>query len=69
MINQGFAKGRFIGENMRLVYAIKKYTESKQIPAWGLIMLIDFEKAFHSVTCKFIFQTLDYFNFGKLITK
>lgn len=33
MINQGFAKGRFIGENIRLVYAIKKYTESKQIPA------------------------------------
>lgn len=32
-------------------------------------MHIDFEKAFDSDTCKFIFQTLDYLNFGKLITK
>lgn len=43
------------------------YTKSKQIS--GLIMHIDFEKAFDSDTCKFIFQTLDYLNFGKLITK
>ena len=39
------------------------YTERKQIP--GLIMLIDFEKAFDSVSWKFIFETLEYFNFGK----
>lgn len=58
----GFVKSRFIGGNIRRVYAIVNYTESKQIS--GLIMHIDFEKEFDSVTCKFIFQTLVYFNFG-----
>lgn len=62
-----FVKGRFIGENIRLIYDIINYTESKQIP--GLIMLIDFEKAFDSVSWKFIFETLEYFNFGKSIKK
>ena len=27
-------------------------------------MLIDFEKDFDSISCDFIFQTLDMFNFG-----
>lgn len=63
----GFVKGRFIGENIRLVYDIMNYTERKQIP--GLIMLIDFEKAFDSVSWKFIFEILEYFNFGKSIKK
>lgn len=43
------------------------YTERKQKP--GLIMLIDFEKAFDSVSWKFIFEILEYFNFGKSIKK
>lgn len=30
-------------------------------------MLIDFEKAFNSVSWKFIDEALEYFNFGKLI--
>ena len=40
----GFLSGRFIGENARLIYDILHITEEKQIP--GLLMLIDFEKAF-----------------------
>lgn len=39
----------------------------KKIP--GLIMLIDFEKAFDSVSWKFIFEILEYFSFGKSIKK
>lgn len=46
----GFVKGRFIGENIRLVYDIMNFTERKQIP--GLIMLIDVEKAVDSVLVK-----------------
>lgn len=39
-----------------------QYTEQNQIP--GLLMLIDFEKAFDTISWKFIYQTLDFFNFG-----
>lgn len=61
----GFLKGRFIGENIRLVYDLMNYTEQNQIP--GLLMLIDFEKAFDSISWRFIYQTLDLFNFGDSI--
>ena len=40
----GFLKGRFIGENTRLVYDIMHYIEKKNLP--GLLMLVDFQKAF-----------------------
>jgi hypothetical protein len=58
----GFMKGKFIGENTRLIYDIMHYTESRQIP--GLLMLIDFEKAFNTVSWKFIQETVCFFNFG-----
>lgn len=38
------------------------YTEVHRIP--GLLMLIDFEKAFYTISWKFIFETLDFFKFG-----
>lgn len=44
----GFLKGRFIGENVRMIYDIMQYTEQNQIP--GLLMLIDFEKAFDTIS-------------------
>lgn len=61
----GFLKGRFIGENIRLVYDLMNYTERNNIP--GLLMLIDFEKVFDSVSWEFVFHTLDLFNFGNSI--
>ena len=39
----GFIKGRYIGENTRLVYDLLQFTEENNIP--GLLLLIDFEKA------------------------
>lgn len=48
----GFLKGRFIGENIRIVYDIMSYTEFSDIP--GLLMLVDFEKAFDTVSWDFI---------------
>ena len=48
----GFLKRRFIGENTRLVYDIMQYCEERNIP--GVLMLIDFEKAFDSVSFRFI---------------
>ena len=44
----GFIKGRYIGENIRLMYDIMHYPESHNIP--GLLLLVDFEKAFDSVS-------------------
>ena len=51
-----------MGENIRLIYDIMHYTELNDVP--GLLMLIDFEKAFDTVSWKFIQETLCFFNFG-----
>lgn len=61
----GFIKGRYIGENVRLIYDIMKYVEDKNIP--GMLLLIDFEKAFDSISWNLISQVLDFFHFGHSI--
>ena len=43
----GFIKDRFIGESTRLIY-IMAYTDTENID--GLLMLIDFEKVFDSIS-------------------
>ena len=60
---KGFVNGRFIGENSRLLYDIIDECNKKGID--GLIMSIDFEKAFDSISWQFISKTLKKFNFGK----
>ena len=60
----GFLKGRFIRENIRLIDCIIKYASEKNIP--GLLLYIDFEKAFDSLEWPFIERTLQYFGFGLL---
>ena len=61
----GFLKGRCIGENIRLLDSVIKYTEEKNIP--GLLLFIDFEKAFDTVEWSFINKTLQHFGFGPLL--
>ena len=63
----GFISGRFIGENTRRLYDLFNYTEENDIP--GLLLLIDFEKAFDSVAWSFISKTLKFFNFGVSVQK
>ena len=63
----GFISGRFIGENIRNLYDLFYYTEKNNIP--GLLLLIDFEKAFDSVNWVFISKVFDFFNFGESIKK
>ncbi|WP_419623732.1 RNA-directed DNA polymerase [Thiolapillus sp.] len=58
----GFLKGRYIGENIRLLYDTLVYTEKEEIP--GLLLLIDFEKAFDSISWSFMQKCLNFFNFG-----
>jgi hypothetical protein len=59
----GFMKGRFIGENTRLVYDIMNYCQLHKLP--GLLLMIDFEKAFDTIEWEFIDKALDSFNFGR----
>ena len=63
----GFIKGRFIGESSRLVYDVMNYTEVKKIK--GLLMFIDFEKAFDSVSWKFMYKVLCHYNFSEEFVK
>lgn len=64
---RGFMKGRYIGENIRLLYDMLVYTQYEKIP--GLLLLVDFEKAFDSISWKFIDKVLDFVNFGPDIKK
>lgn len=57
-----FIKGRFIWEYIRLIYDTLHYTVHKQIP--GLLMLIDFERAFDTISWELSNQTLDFLYFG-----
>jgi predicted unusual protein kinase regulating ubiquinone biosynthesis (AarF/ABC1/UbiB family) len=54
---------RFIGEVTRTKYDIFQYAKENNLP--GMILLIDFEKAFDSVSFKMIDATLEMFRFGK----
>ena len=59
---KGFLSGCFIGENTRLLYDIMYHTEKFNKP--GIVLLLDFEKAFDSVSWKYIDKVLKFFNFG-----
>ena len=63
----GFIKDRYIGENLRLIYDLLHYTEANNIP--GILLLIDFEKAFDSLSWSFINKTLKTFRFGPSVIK
>ena len=58
----GFIAGRYIGENARLVYDIMHYTEENKIP--GLLLLVEFEKAFDSISWSFLYKVLYLFGFS-----
>ena len=58
----GFIPGRYMGENLRSLYDLMDYKNHKDLP--GLLLLIDFEKAFDSVSWEFMFKVLDFYNFG-----
>ena len=58
----GFIKGRYIAENIRLVYDTLLYAEKHNRP--GQLFMVDFEKAFDSVAWSFVDTCLKKFNFG-----
>ena len=48
----GFVKGRYIGQNIRLINDIMEQTKLQNIP--GILLLLDFRKAFDPIEWSFI---------------
>ena len=61
----GFIKGRYIGQNIRLIIDIMEHRKSHNTP--GILVSLDFQKAFDSLEWSFMMKTLDIFNFGTSI--
>ena len=57
-----YVKGRFIGENIRLIEDVLYYTDQSNMS--GVLLCIDFEKAFDSLNWDFVAETLKIFGFG-----
>ena len=63
-INQsGYVDERFIGDSLRTISDIMYYTKEKELS--GILLCIDFEKAFDSISWDYLFKSLDAFNFGE----
>ena len=63
----GFLKSRSIGENVRLLNSVISYAELQNVP--GMLLFIDFEKAFDTLEWRNLEKTLSFYNFGdSLIT-
>ena len=60
---RGFIAGRQMSDCTRLIYDIMQTTENKALP--GLLLLIDFQKAFDSISWNFLYNTLDFVGFSE----
>ena len=63
----GYIRGRFIGESIRMIPDFMSFTKAKNIP--GLVVFLDFEKAFDSIELKYLQKSLEVFNFGPQLGK
>jgi hypothetical protein len=61
-----FLRGRYIGECVRIFSDLMDKLED-DIP--GLLMLVDFEKAFDTVERSFIEKNLEFYGFGPTFRK
>ena len=64
---KGFVAGRYIGEVVRTTFDIIKYAKDNN--KTGLLLLIDFEKAYDSISFKYINKVLKFLNFGEDLIK
>ncbi len=59
----GYIKNRYIGSNARLLLDYFEHCENFNVP--GILLYLDFEKAFDSVEWNFMIAVLEKFNFGE----
>ena len=64
---KGFVSDRYVGECIRNTYDIIEYAKNNNRA--GLLLCIDFEKAFDSISHSFIIKTLHFFGFGHSFIK
>ena len=62
-----FVEARYIGDSVRTVADVLYFTKDKNIP--GILLCIDFEKAYDSIDHKFLHEVMKAFNFGTSIQK
>ena len=53
-----FLAGRYIGENIKIIYEVISYAEYKNIPE--ILLFIDFAKAFDCVSHEFLWNVLHF---------
>ena len=58
----GYIKGRQIFQSIRIIQDIMEVTKNENLP--GIMLFIDFEKAFDSIEWAFLSKALEHFNFG-----
>ena len=63
----GFVKGRYIGQNGRLINDVLEQTKLQGIP--GILLQLEFQKAFDAIEWKFIQNAIALFNFGESIQR
>ena len=63
----GFVKNSCISNNIRTLDSVIQYTANKNIP--GLLLFLDFEKAFDTLEWSFTKKSLQHFGFGPSLSK
>ena len=61
----GFIKGRYLGENLRLISDVMEYTKMEELT--DVLVSLDFKKAFDTLEWQFIKSVLNLFNFGESV--
>ena len=67
MDQTGFIKGRYIGQNITNIIDILRCCEQEDIP--GVLISVDFEKAFDTLDWVYIDKSLYFFNIPDTIHK
>lgn len=65
----GFVPGRFIGVNLRNISDVISFLQDQEVDEGGLVVSLDFAKAFDTLDREFLFRVLSSYNFGDNLIK